>query len=109
MPVTVAGVVSGEFHEDCFSFVILVRVNLKQQKGLGKGGGGEEFWNVFVFFFCGFSSTAEAVVECVAFRKRSCSRVGSSSESEYLTRSWRERDLLLEKMQPSVCGKITWS
>ena len=35
MPVTVAGVVSGEFHEDCFSFVILVRVNLKQQKGSG--------------------------------------------------------------------------
>lgn len=41
MLVTVAGVVSGEFHEDYFSFVILVRVNLKQQKGLGDGG--EEF------------------------------------------------------------------
>jgi hypothetical protein len=36
--VTVAGVVSGEFHEECFSFVVLVRVNLKQQKGSGDGG-----------------------------------------------------------------------
>jgi hypothetical protein len=60
-----------------------------------------------VFFFCGISSIAEAVVECVAFRKRSCSRVGSSSESEYLTRSWRERDLLLDKCSHlSVARKL---
>ena len=48
MLVTVAGVVSGEFHEDYFSFVILVRVNLKQQKGLGDGG--RNSWRVFGVF-----------------------------------------------------------
>lgn len=47
MLVTMAGVVSGGFHEDYFSFVILVRVNLKQQKGLREGGFS---WKVFVFF-----------------------------------------------------------
>ena len=54
MPVTVAGVVSGEFHEDCFSFVILVRVNLKQQKGLGKGGGGRNSGTCSCFSFAVF-------------------------------------------------------
>ena len=75
--VTVAGVVSGEFHEDYFSFVILVRVNLKEQKGLGEGR--REFLGECSFFSLRFSSSAETVVEFIAFRKRSCSRVGSSS------------------------------